>query len=544
MNSSPSGIQCTANCNANFNQGTAVTLTATAAAGSNFVGWGGSCTGSNSTCSLTLTTNTQVTATFNLAQGVNLLNHIIFMAQENRSFDHYFGALAQYWAQNGYPAQQFDGLPQFSNPPGPAPSNPGCNPADPYSPPPAPFQDCVFDTSAPVTSYHLITQCIENPSPFWNESHVDWDYNDQTDTDPYVGNGFVWDAAHDARAEDYFNNNPRNDTGGIRTMGYYDGTDLNYYYFMASNFATSDRWFNPEMTRTEPNRNYLLAATSQGYVFPNGTNQNDQNPLTATNIFQELQSAGITWKIYVNPDNSPCSGPPYQASCLVKLSSIYAFAWSTTLVNQYPGNLATIGVANSDWDNDIANGTLPQVAIIEDASYAGLDEHPSDYDTSPINIQLGAQYVSGIINQLMTSSSWKDSAFILTWDEYGGLYDHVSPQPEPSPDGIPPVDLYPTDICYGTPNIGTCNFTWSGYRIPLIVVSPYTKKNYVDHTVSDSTAWLKLVETRFNLAPLTNRDAAQPDMTQFFDFNNPPWMTPPTPPVQYTNGQCYLDHLP
>jgi len=89
-----------------------------------------------------------------------------------------------------------------------------------------------------------------------------------------------------------------------------------------------------------------------------------------------------------------------------------------------------------------------------------------------------------------------------------------------------------------------CDFQYTGFRVPLIVVSPFTKKNYVSHTVADYTAILKLIETRFGLPNLTARDAAQMDMTEFFDFANPPWMTPPAPPVQPKPGQCYLDHLP
>src|SRR5579872_2736327 len=112
------------------------------------------------------------------AASLSSINHIIFLAQENRSFDHYFGALRDYWAKNGYPDQSFDGLPQFNPISGtaplnePAPTNPGCDPASP-----AP-SDCVFDANNPVTSYHLITQCVENPSPSWDEDHVDWNFND------------------------------------------------------------------------------------------------------------------------------------------------------------------------------------------------------------------------------------------------------------------------------------------------------------------------------------------------------------------------------
>src|SRR5258708_9873696 len=195
-------------------------------------------------------------------QGLQQVNHIIFMVQENRSFDHYFGALRQYWAQNGYPDQSFDGLRQF-NPTtgiaplyGPPPTNRGCDPA---FPPPA---DCKTDTNSPlVSSFEVITECTENTSPSWNESHVDWHL-----TNPLASfaamNGFNWTAAHDARNM----SPPYYDTNGIRSMGYYTATDLNYYYFMASNFATSDRWFQPVMTRTHPNREYLYAATSQGYA--------------------------------------------------------------------------------------------------------------------------------------------------------------------------------------------------------------------------------------------------------------------------------------
>jgi phospholipase C len=76
---------------------------------------------------------------------------------------------------------------------------------------------------------------------------------------------------------------------------------------------------------------------------------------------------------------------------------------------------------------------------------------------------------------------------------------------------------------------------YTGYRLPLIVISPFTKKNYVSHTVADYTAMLKFIETRFNVPALTKRDAAQMDMTEFFDFENVPWATPPT---QASGGVC------
>jgi phospholipase C len=80
--------------------------------------------------------------------------------------------------------------------------------------------------------------------------------------------------------------------------------------------------------------------------------------------------------------------------------------------------------------------------------------------------------------------------------------------------------------------------------VPLLVVSPFTKRNYVSHTTPDTTAILKPIETRFNLTALTKRDAAQMDMPEFFNFNARPWVTQPTPQAQVTKGACYADHLP
>jgi phospholipase C len=457
------------------------------------------------------------------------------MVQEHSSFDNHFGALRDYWAKNGYPDQSFDGLPQFNPTSGaaplyaPPPTNPGCNPAFP------PPNDCVYDANNAVSSFHLKTVCTENASPSWNESHVDWNFHDQLGlTPPAALDGFVFSAAHDAR--NY--SPPFIDVNGVRAMGYFDGNDLNYYYFMASNFATSDRWFHPLMSRTGANREFVIAATSQGRVYPNGTDANDSSLLTAPIIFEELQNAGITWKIYVDPTDSGCSGPPYDLTCLLTQAYV-PFVFGQSIPTKYPQNLGTM----TDYFADLQNGTLPQVAIIEPATPAGLDEHASSYDASPTNVQLGANYVASIINALMQSPVWTDSVFIFTYDEFGGLYDHVAPQPTVSPDGIKPLDLLPGDVCSNATG-PTCDFTYTGYRVPLLVISPFTKKNYVSHTIADTTAILKLIETRFNLPALTKRDAIQPDMTEFFDFKNPPWLKPPTPPTQNINGACYMDHLP
>ncbi|MGB6302888.1 MAG: alkaline phosphatase family protein [Acidobacteriaceae bacterium] len=534
VTSSPAGINCPGTCSASF-QGTVV-LTETPEAGNTFSGWSGACTGTGA-CSVNLAANAAVTATFESGTaGITSLQHIIFFAQENRSLDNYFGAMREYWQENGIADQSFDGLPQFNPTSGIAPlygappAIPGCNPTSPYP------GACVWDTSNLVASFHMISVCNENTSPSWQEAHNDWDYTDPVGTNPAKNNGFVHTAAGDAR------DNPGGafyDTNGIRAMGYWDGTDLNYDYFMASNFATSDRFFQPAMSRTEINREYLAAATSGGYALPNGSNANDTKQLGSTLIWEELAKAGISWKVYINPEGTGCAGPPYQAACLIKTGYLEGFSYATEIVAKYPQNIAPI----SEYFSDLENGTLPQVAEIEPASDAALDEHGSDSDANPENVQAGARYTSTLINALMNSSSWENSAFIFFFDESGGLYDHVAPQPTVSPDGIPPVDLPAGYICTGKTG-PICNFTYTGYRIPLTVISPYAKKNYVSHTVMDSTAILKFIEERFNLPALNARDAAQPDMSEFFDFNNPQWMSPPTPPAQNMKNPCYLNKVP
>ena len=154
ITSMPNGISCPNKCNAPFDAGTSLTLTETAGGASAFSGWSGACSGMGKTCTLTLNGDETVTAGFHKAN-ITAINHIIIMAQENRSFDSYFGALRQYWKQNGYSDQAFDGLPQFGG--GAVPANPGCDPAFAF-----PGSDCTIDSDSPaIASYRFHTMCVE-----------------------------------------------------------------------------------------------------------------------------------------------------------------------------------------------------------------------------------------------------------------------------------------------------------------------------------------------------------------------------------------------
>ncbi len=422
------------------------------------------------------------------AGSLNSINHIILFMQENRSFDSYFGQL------NAYRAKQTPPLPQdvdtWTSGTDKTPTNVSTPSFDPNTGQPGP----------PIKAFHMQSACSENLTPSWNETHREFNLF-HSGSGVFTMDGFAFVEGHFAHDEFLFGQPNFTDFTGKRAMGYYDDSDLPFYYFMASNFATSDRWFSPAPTRTHPNRFFWLAATSKGFI------QAPPQQIVAKTIFQLMDENNVSWKIYT------VDGHTY-------------FSYFTYF-NTHHANVVPI----AQYFTDVKNGTLPQVAYIEtgieinQVSSSGVDEHPKS------NIQLGAAFAARLINALMNSPSWKDSAFIETFDEGGGLFDHVGPISVPSPDGIPP-------IMPATNQPG--DFTLSGFRVPLIVISPFSKKNFVSHTPMDSTAALKFIETRFHMPALTQRDFSMPDMSEFFDFTTDtgPWATPPTPPTQPTSMPC------
>jgi phospholipase C len=383
--------------------------------------------------------------------GLSNVRHIIFQVQENRSFDNYFGMLGRYRVSKGLP-NSIDGLN---------------------------LSTALLDSSGvAVKPFHFQTVCHENLSPYWNEAHMDVDGGKM--------DNFMKTALPSTI-----------DPTGTRVMGYYDQTDLPYYYEVATQFATSDRFFSPVLTNTNSNRMYLFAGTSFGHV------NNDVPPIggwTQPTIFDHLDAAGVSWRYYYQDSGS------------------YLPQWTT--YQRDASKLKPIANYYTDLQNE---ATLPSVIFIERPGPSGLDEHPGE------NIQLGAANNRKLINALLASPSWASSVFIVTYDEGGALYDHVVPATLMKPDNIAPM-LKASD----QPG----DFAHSGSRIPLMVISPWVKPHLVSHVWRDITSILKLIEVRFNVQPLTARDAAADDMEEFFDFSSPHLLTPPPLPDQPTNGVC------
>ena len=389
-------------------------------------------------------------------------------------------------------------------------------------------------------------------------------------------------------------------------MAYYTDTSvsgapqLNYYYYMASQFALSDRWFSPVSAKSTPNRlATMTGGTTQGLV--RDPFVDDKQPsLTTETIFQKLDSASppVTWKIYYSLTEGGCDetdgdcGNPSNGS-LFPVTSFSDFTYSGKYLYGNPSGAAcvppTVGSSAvgdtsnsfcidpthiaplSQFFKDLANGTLASFSYIEPA-YGHSDEHPG----SGQSIFVGQAQIANILNQFMNSKSWADSVFFLSYDEGGGPYDHVPPVPGHSNDKTDHGQAW--DFCLAAPfrtsarsrsirisykpclangppdsngnptPTAHCDLISSdpgaqptdapavqgfaaqlGFRLPNLVISPFTRKHYVSHVPMDHTAIIKFVENRFigPSAHLTNRDAAQPDLLDFFDFTNIPWKIPP-----------------
>jgi phospholipase C len=250
--------------------------------------------------------------------------------------------------------------------------------------------------------------------------------------------------------------------GNKETMGYYDRTSIPRYYAAADNYVLCDHYFTSVMSESAPNHLFLVAGTSGGLI-------DDRVPATLKfpPIFEQLDQNGISWKVYG----------------FTKWYESFAYVQNNPITQK---NF----VSSSLFAKDARAGDLAQVSWIIGAP--GGDEHP------PANIQLGQDSVANdIVNNIGGNNSlWDSSAIFVTWDDFGGFYDHVAP---------PQVDQFEY-----------------GFRVPCLIISPYAKAGFIDSTINDHTSILKFVESRFSLKPLGTRDGSANNLAEAFDFTKPP----------------------
>jgi phospholipase C len=309
--------------------------------------------------------------------------------------------------------------------------------------------------------------------------------------------GQDWDASH--RSWNHGANDGFVAACSPEAMQYYTAGQLPFYHSLASVFPVCNRYFASVMAQTYPNRRFLIAGSAFGQVgdpFPSPSDP-DPRPGGFGTIFDMLNAFGISWKDYFA--DLPTAGLfPY-------------------VVEQNPGKVVPV----ADFFADCAAGTLPFFSLVDPESFEGSEENPQD-------VQSGAYYAYRVIDAVMNSPAWGSTLMILTFDEHGGYYDHVPPAPAVRPDSIAPAVA--AGDTYGD------LYSWTGFRVPTVVVSPWARADCVSQTVYDHTSILRLIETKWNLPALSARDANANNMLDCLDFRRPafavaPVLTPAPPPT-------------
>ena len=272
-------------------------------------------------------------------------------------------------------------------------------------------------------------------------------------------------------------------TGGLpKPLAYYDSRDIPFAWNLARQYVLFDHFFASARGGSPWNHMFAISATP-------GNPAADELPSggypDTTTIFDRLESAGIPWRYYVkdydptNTIDSPGAGQRISQLLQVPLLAMPRFVHSPRLSSHI--------VDASQFYRDARAGKLPAVSYIAPGP---LSEHP------PGKLISGQTFVRSVVNELMRSPEWSSTVFVLTYDSWGGWYDHVRP---------PAVDRY-----------------GYGFRVPAILVSPFAKHGVVDHQTLDFTSILRFIEDNWRLAPLAQRDASAKSIASALDFSAPP----------------------
>jgi phospholipase C len=242
-------------------------------------------------------------------------------------------------------------------------------------------------------------------------------------------------------------------TNNAIALGYYSAADLPFYYGLFESSTLCVNYFCSVLGPTYPNRFYLAAATSGG-VTTNGTY--GYGVLDYPIILDLLEDAGVSWKVYNLGLDSVAAG---------ESDNVFVF-WK-----RWAHDKRTTAL-KSDYLQDLRNDRLPEVSFIVPSYSMGLDEHP------PADVSLGMGLQQELITALRKSSAWAAAAYILTYDESGGFFDHVSP---------PQLDAYGL-----------------GFRVPTWVISPFAKPGHIEPALYEHASVLKFIESVFGLATLAS----------------------------------------
>ncbi len=268
-------------------------------------------------------------------------------------------------------------------------------------------------------------------------------------------------------------------------MVYWDKSDIPFTYSLAKYFPMGERYFCSVLAQTYPNRRFFFCGTASGLIATDSTTFS--TPAQNGTIWDRLDPHNISYAVYYQ--NLP--------------------SWAIV-----PGALKNRADKQHKMDDfypDVAAGRLPAFTFIDPNYNTTSQENPQD-------IQVGERFIADVVNALMNAPTWRHTALFITYDEHGGYYDHVPPPRALKPDNTPPK-LGPGDFKAG--------YNRYGFRVPMIVVSPWARKGYVSRVVQDHTSMDAFIQRKWNLPAMTLRDANADAMTDYFDFSRPAFATPP-----------------
>jgi phospholipase C len=248
----------------------------------------------------------------------------------------------------------------------------------------------------------------------------------------------------------------------LYAIGYYTQPDLPFFGKAARDWTICDRYFAPIMAPTYPNRMYSHCGVTDRL-------DDTLEPSTLPTIWDRLSAAGRVGRYYFS--DLPFLGlwgPKY-----------------LDITNTY-----------DQFVSDCAAGDLPDVAFV-DPPLLGEDQGVSDDDHPHGDIRAGEHWLNGVYEAVTKSPNWKSTVMVVTFDEWGGFFDHVAPS------SVPDVDP---------------RFELRGFRVPALVVSPFARRGFISGETFDHTSVLKMIEWRWKLPALSVRDAQANNLADVLDF--------------------------
>jgi phospholipase C len=264
-------------------------------------------------------------------------------------------------------------------------------------------------------------------------------------------------------------------------IGYYTQDDLAFLSGAAPEWTTCDRYFSAIMSSTYPNRVYQHAAQ---------TDRLDNTPTISTlpTIWDRLAEHSVSRKYYFS---------------------------DLPLVALWGAKYLPITHRISEFFDDCAAGTLPRFSMV-DPHFIGEEIGITNDDHPHADIRNGEAFLNDIYNAIVSSPNWETTMLVINYDEWGGFFDHVPPTTASIP---------PADAALGSDGL-------RGFRVPALVISPFARRGYVAHGLYDHTSVLRMIEWRWNLRPLTVRDANANNLAEVLDFSQRDLSAPqfPVPP--------------